>query len=83
MYFTCVIHAHLELLDSSLQALCSEIGLFGWQLILCCLKPPEEGAREAAELEQLLFTGLDGGKPVRKNRKEGRQEEQQEKRTKQ
>ena len=56
---------HLELLDSPLQALCVEVGLFGRQLVLCRLKPPEEGAREAAELEQLLLTGLDGSKPVR------------------
>lgn len=57
---------HLELLNSSLQALCGEVGIFGWQLILRCLKPPEEGAGEAAELEQLMLTGLDGSKPVRK-----------------
>lgn len=59
------LHTHLELLNSSLQALCGEAGLFGRQLILCRLKPPDEGAREAAELEQLLLTGLDGSKPVR------------------
>lgn len=56
-------HTHLELLNSPLQALCGEVGLFGRQLILCCLKPPEERARVATELEQLLLTGLHGGKP--------------------
>lgn len=52
-------------MNPSLQGLCAEVGLFGWQLILCCLKPPEEGAREAAELVQLLLAGLDGCKPAR------------------
>lgn len=31
---------------------------------MCCLKPPEEGAREPTELKQLLLTGLDGSKPA-------------------
>lgn len=57
-------HTHLELLNSSLQALRGEVGLFGRQLILCRLKPPEERARVATELEQLLLTGPNGGKPV-------------------
>lgn len=55
-------HTHLELLNSSLQPLGGEAGLFGRQLILRCLKPPEEGAGEAAELKQLLLAGLDGSK---------------------
>lgn len=57
-------HTHLELLNPSLQALCGEVGLFGRQLILCRLEPPEERARVATELEQLLLTGLNGGKPA-------------------
>lgn len=57
-------HTHLELLNSSLQALRGEAGLFGRQLILCRLKPPEERAREATELEQLLLTRPNGSKPV-------------------
>lgn len=56
---------HLKLLHPSLQALCGQAGFFGWQLVLCRLKPPEERAREAAELKQLLLAGLDGGKPER------------------
>lgn len=66
----CLSFTHRELLHSSLQALRVEVGLFGRQLVLCCLKPPDEGTREAAELEQLLLAGLDGSKSVQnfKNR---------------
>lgn len=60
---------HRELLDSPLQALCVEVGLFGRQLVLPRLKPPGEGARESAELEQLLLTGLDRSEPARGQRR--------------
>lgn len=59
-----LFNTHLELLDSSLQAFVVQADLFGGQLVLCRLEPPVDGAREAAELEQLLLAGLNGSKPV-------------------
>lgn len=56
---------HLELLNSPLQAFCRGTALFRLQLILCCLQPPEEGAREATELHQLLLTSLNSSRPER------------------
>lgn len=64
-----IFKRHLELLDSPLQALCVEAGLLGGELVLGCLEPSGEGAGEAAELEQLLLTGLNGCKPVREMKK--------------
>lgn len=55
--------SHLELLDSPLQGLCVQVGLFGGQLVLSHLEPPDQGARQAPELQELLLTGLDHCKP--------------------
>lgn len=72
---------NLKLLNSPLQALGVEVGLFGGQLVLCCLKPPDEGAGEAAELEQLLLAGLNGSKPVcgKTDDEEGRRQREENK----
>lgn len=55
-----LLHTHLKLLYSPLQAFCVQVGFFSRQLLLCHLQPPEEGAGKRAELHQLLVTTLDG-----------------------
>ena len=67
----------LELLHSFLQALGVEVGLFGGKLLLRRLEPPDEGAGEPAEAEQLLLTGLDGSEPE-EGGTEGRRREEEE-----
>lgn len=61
-----VLLSHLQLLDSSLQGLRVQIGLFGGQLVLSRLEPPDQGTREAPELQELLLAGLNHCKPWRK-----------------
>lgn len=63
------VKTHRELLDSPLQALRVEVGLFGGELVLRRLKPPGQRAGEAAELQQLLLAGLDRSEPARGQRR--------------
>lgn len=51
---------HLQLLHSPLQRLSVQGELLGGQLLLRRLKPSEEGAREPAEVEQLLLASQNG-----------------------